>query len=215
MADTSQWFVHKGQKVYGPLSSRQLKKLADGSQIRPDTNIRKGDDGSWGPASKVKGLFAVAAPAQAVGPSEASQPVSTLTKANQGTAVAERSPCPYCGEEIANIALKCRFCNEFLDGRRDTQQCADTVPVPIQQPTVNVSVNQETNVGRISARWSPVVAVLLSFIVPGLGQFYKGQLLNGLVWFVVVVIGYVSFIIPGIVLHLCCLLGAGMGDPHK
>jgi hypothetical protein len=44
---------------------------------------------------------------------------------------------------------------------------------------------------------------------------YKGQVFNGLVWLVVVVIGYVVFVIPGLVLHLFCIIGAASGDPYK
>jgi TM2 domain-containing membrane protein YozV len=57
--------------------------------------------------------------------------------------------------------------------------------------------------------------MLLSFILPGLGQLYKGQFFNAIAWFVAVVVGYILFIIPGLVLHLCCIIGAGMGDPYR
>jgi len=62
-------------------------------------------------------------------------------------------------------------------------------------------------------RWSPGLAAVLSFFVPGLGQLYKGQILNGLVWFFVVGIGYLALILPGLVLHLFCILGALSGNP--
>ena len=57
--------------------------------------------------------------------------------------------------------------------------------------------------------------MLLSFLIPGLGQLYKGQLINGFIWFVVVIIGYIALIVPGLILHLCCIGGAGMGDPYR
>jgi hypothetical protein len=62
-------------------------------------------------------------------------------------------------------------------------------------------------------RWSPGLAAVLSFLVPGLGQLYKGQILNGIVWFFVVGMGYVALILPGLVLHFFCVLGALSGNP--
>jgi hypothetical protein len=62
-------------------------------------------------------------------------------------------------------------------------------------------------------RWSPGLAAVLSFFVPGLGQLYKGQILNGLVWFFLVGFGYLALILPGLVLHFFCVLGALSGNP--
>jgi TM2 domain-containing membrane protein YozV len=64
-------------------------------------------------------------------------------------------------------------------------------------------------------RWSPGVAAVLSFLIPGLGQIYKGQVINGLVWLVLVVIGYFCMVIPGLILHLICVAGAASGNPYK
>ncbi len=57
--------------------------------------------------------------------------------------------------------------------------------------------------------------MLLSFFIPGVGQMYKGQPINGIVWLILVIAGYVAFVIPGLVLHVCCIAGAGMGDPYR
>ena len=61
--------------------------------------------------------------------------------------------------------------------------------------------------------WSPGLAALLSFFLPGLGQLYKGQLINGIVWFVFVSMGYVALVVPGLILHFFCVLGALSGNP--
>jgi TM2 domain-containing membrane protein YozV len=61
--------------------------------------------------------------------------------------------------------------------------------------------------------WSPGLAAVLSFFVPGLGQLYKGQFINGVFWFVFVSLGYVALILPGLILHFFCVLGALSGNP--
>lgn len=53
------------------------------------------------------------------------------------------------------------------------------------------------------------MAIFLSLIIPGLGQFYSGRAFHGLAWFVVVVAGYVMLIFPGVIMHFFCLLDAG------
>ncbi len=64
-------------------------------------------------------------------------------------------------------------------------------------------------------KWSPGVAALLSFFIPGAGQIYKGQPINGLVWLGLTIAGYFMLLVPGMILHLFCILGAAMGDPTK
>jgi len=62
-------------------------------------------------------------------------------------------------------------------------------------------------------RWSPGLAAVLSFFLPGLGQLYKGQIINGIFWFLFVSMGYVALILPGLILHFFCVLGALSGNP--
>ena len=68
--------------------------------------------------------------------------------------------------------------------------------------------------------WNPGVAAVLSLLIPGAGQIYKGQIFNGLFWLVFVVIGYFAFVVPGVILHIFCIIGAASGkkaviDPDK
>lgn len=82
-------------------------------------------------------------------------------------------------------------------------------PVPMPPPTASSVVIAP------APAWSAGVAAVLSFFIPGLGQMYKGQIINGLAWLVCVVIGYACFVVPGLVLHLFCVVGAASGDPTK
>jgi hypothetical protein len=62
-------------------------------------------------------------------------------------------------------------------------------------------------------RWSPGLAAVLSFFLPGLGQLYKGQFINAIVWFFIVMCGYAALILPGLILHFFCVVGALSGNP--
>lgn len=90
--------------------------------------------------------------------------------------------CPYCKEIIIAGALKCKHCGEMLDSG--------------------------IRASRAKADFNPGLAAVFSFIFPGLGQIYKGQVGKGIVWFIAVVVGYGLLVIPGLVLHIICIVDA-------
>lgn len=106
----------------------------------------------------------------------------------------DKKKCPFCAEEISIEAKKCKHCGEILD------------------PTLLKGTNSELAKKK---EWSPGVAAVLSLVVPGAGQIYKGHLGTGLIWLFVVVIGYVLLIVPGLILHIICIVTAYSGDPYK
>lgn len=106
--------------------------------------------------------------------------------------------CPFCAEEISFEAIKCKHCGEILD---------DQIRAERQQATLLPQQKER--------KWSPGVAALLSLLIPGAGQIYKGNVFRGLIWLVVVALSYFSLFDLGIVLHLICIVTASLGDPYR
>lgn len=53
---SAEWYYQVMGEVVGPMSASELKRLALAGEIRVDTLVRKGDEGNWVLAERVKGL---------------------------------------------------------------------------------------------------------------------------------------------------------------
>jgi TM2 domain-containing membrane protein YozV len=80
-----------------------------------------------------------------------------------------------------------------------------------------IDKQSQTTINHIHQKptWSPGTARLLSFLIPGVGQIYKGKVMSGIIWLILTTLGYIFLIFPGIVLHILCIINAGKGDPYK
>lgn len=56
----------------------------------------------------------------------------------------ETKVCPYCGERIQAVAVKCRYCGERLDGRRNA-----AVPDEVKLDQQAQSVGKQVNIGHM------------------------------------------------------------------
>jgi len=126
-------------------------------------------------------------------------------------------PCPLCSEIILVGAKKCKHCHEYLDFVMREQKAQQ-----VQLNQLSVALSPVAQVQQLQQQrereqqqqlqqWtntSATQAALLSFFVPGLGQMCSGRVPAGLLWMMFTCLGYVCFIVPGIVLHILCVINA-------
>ena len=108
-----------------------------------------------------------------------------------------RTTCTFCGGRVKSWAAKCPHCHEYLDDDLAAARSKRDAP--------------QVNKG---------VAAVLSFLIPGLGQIFKSQILSGIVWFVIIpslyAVGVVTagccigfgFLALGACLHIVCVVDA-------
>jgi len=82
----SQWFYELMGERIGPVSSVELRNLAQRGTISTETPIATAPNGPWVPASQVKGLFA------APNGTPPSRPVTKTTQAKSHDAAAQDEP---------------------------------------------------------------------------------------------------------------------------
>ncbi len=54
----------------------------------------------------------------------------------------------------------------------------------------------------------PMLAGILSFLLPGLGQVYCSRVSRGILFFIVACGGYFVFILPGVIVHIISIIDA-------
>lgn len=147
MIVASQWFYEIAEKQGGPVTSAELLALAQRGTVVHDTPVRKGPDGTWVSARRVRGLFPATnatSPSRPTAASEPSQdqpadalpqkPIQPLAsdvyivsatppseEPSQFTAIGNIDAiCPYCGnrlEKKPGHKKKCPHCGNFIHVR--------------------------------------------------------------------------------------------------
>ncbi|MCA9099986.1 MAG: DUF4339 domain-containing protein [Planctomycetales bacterium] len=135
----AEWFVQVDGKRYGPFDSAKLAKLAAVGKVKPNDLVKKGRDGQWKPAHRVRRLFDADAQAndgasrKAVRksapptPSQRSAPRSAAHTNRPRSTSAGRSPAP--AEPVFDLT-------EAFDAAPTASVPSPTAPAPaLAKPT--------------------------------------------------------------------------------
>jgi TM2 domain-containing membrane protein YozV len=89
--------------------------------------------------------------------------------------------------------------------RRSKPQRTETALVPVRRRRVVVEDE---------GSYSPAAAAALSLFLPGVGQIYSGRVPQGVGWMLATGLGYLLFLVPGLILHICCIVNAAAAPPR-
>lgn len=95
--------------------------------------------------------------------------------------------CPFCAEPIQPKAKKCKHCGEILDPvlrKAAEKAAAPAAPQVVIHNTANARSGSDPTfiVVEGGKGWSRVAAGLMSLLIPGLGQLYKGHWIRAILW---------------------------------
>ena len=107
------------------------------------------------------------------------------------------------------MQIRCPRCGAVPVGNGWCEACQRRVmPAPVTR-------FEQRSTGRGPRRWLVkrrylhATAAVMSLVVPGAGQIYKGRLKAGAAWFALVLGGYLLLGLPALLIHLMCVVSAG------
>jgi hypothetical protein len=101
--------------------------------------------------------------------------------------------------------------NREIAGRSGASESLALAPVPAETRASRAAFTGGTELELVMVdgrqRYSPAAAAALSLFLPGVGQIYSGRVPQGVGWMLATGMGYL-FLIPGLILHICCVVNA-------
>ncbi len=165
---SADWFCKIGDKKVGPLNNQQLKTFVAKGQLKPEHLVRRGSEGPWVPAGRIKGLFMPGASAgQPQGkPSPAS--AKPLPKAAKSDAMpaAKASPLPAAPEAPpppADLPQEFALGGQHNHGVQLDRFEIETTPVMVSRRKMKTGLQ-----GLKKAEQKKVTIILMSVIGGGL-----------------------------------------------
>lgn len=139
----------------------------------------------------------------------------------------QNNTCPNCGHKIDDGMKFCRNCGYNIGQKHenvkqtkfctncgaelseDAKFCPECGISPTEQPTYSQTQSL------VKTNKSPLLAVLLSFFLPGLGQAYLGLFKKGIILFIIAMIGgFLMSVFIGYIFYLIAW-GYGMYDGYN
>ena len=182
MADS--YFIKRGEKVSGPFSAGQLKKLAKDGKFRDDDGVSNRQDGPWTPAAKAFKKQQEASHQQSVTPeteTPATKPSETVQAPEEAEQIAEEvlgitpesetpatepsdaprtRQCEDCGGVVSKRARVCPHCGAPIVSDAEEKQPSPTVDASSAPMPVNVVTNYGTVVlsrkKKLDGSWSKI-----------------------------------------------------------
>ena len=205
MADD--WYYARKGERFGPVPWAKVRSLAEQGWLMPGDLIWTPDMSDWQPAASVKGLFknslveSLGSAVDGVIPGIRPVPAGLDSTAAGGRGRGPESPFgPDFFEHLAPRHLVAG-CGAFV--------AALGIAFTAISPS---SLGLAFTLGGLALAAAGMYSEVGAFLAQAVANIATARI-NGTVWFFLVGVGYLALILPGMLLHFFCIVGAASGNP--